>query len=151
MTETTHAPDLRSQLFAAQEWYASLVEGVDDARLGAATGCAEFDVRALQTHMTTVFDKIVGLATDKRDPYAAEGGMTDDDAEQMRERLAGERIDGVAPTERAAWLRGRIDEARDAWTDEVLDEPIQVGWGPVMPGRVVRPSISWRSSPTAGT
>lgn len=142
MTDTTEdttpaqAPDLRAPLFAAQAWYADLVEKTDDTHLRAPTTCTEFDVRDLLTHMTTVFDKIVGLAADRRDPYADEDRV-DEALARLRDRTAAERIDGVASADRAAWLRGRLEEARAAWTDDVLDAEITLGWGPTAPGRVV--------------
>lgn len=126
-------PDVRRSLFAAQDWYAGLVADVTDDQLDRPTPCTEFDVRRLMSHMVAVFDKIVGLAADRVDPYAG----SQESPDQAIERLAADEIDGRTPAERSRALADRAARAREAWTDEALEADITLGWGPVMPGRVV--------------
>ncbi len=132
----TTAPDLRSQLFAAQDWYAVLVAGVDTGELSRPTPCAEFDVRMLMTHVGVVLDKIIGFATDHRDLYR-DHELSPAEMRAAAEVLARERIDGRSASELAESVRAQTSRAREVWTDAVLDTPIQLGWGPVLPGRVV--------------
>ena len=136
MTDTTSPPDVRAQLFAAQHWCAELIGGVSDDRLGDPTPCTEFDVRGLLAHLGVVQTKLVGLAADGCDPYQ-DHRRDADSLEQGRQAAMSEFVDGRAPQQRAAEARERIERQRAVWTDEVLDGTIQVGWGPVLPGRVV--------------
>ncbi len=129
-------PDLRPQLFAAQRWYAELVRGVDPTRLSEPTPCPDFDVRALLAHMSSVLHKVVALAEDHADPYR---GLHSDPTAMAAaaEELARQEVDGRSPQEMVQRVHERIAQAETAWTDAVLDEDIQLGWGPVLPGRIV--------------
>lgn len=133
---STTAPDLRQHLFAAQAWYADLVEAVADDQRHNPTPCTDFDVRALLAHMDTVNRKVTGFGLEHRDI------MSDHDAPvQQRaadaEAYASDHIDNRSATELADAVRTESTAAQQAWTDDVLDTPIQLGWGPVLPGRVV--------------
>ncbi len=133
---TPIAPDLRSELFAAQDWYADLVAAVGPAQLRDPTPCTDYDVRRLLTHVSTVFDKVTGFAAEHRDPYADQD-RSPEALTAASERLARERIDERTAPEQADALRSKTKEAREAWQENVLDTPIQLGWGPLVPGRVV--------------
>ena len=113
-----------------------LVAGVDTGELSRPTPCAEFDVRMLMTHVGVVLDKIIGFATDHRDLYR-DHELSPAEMRAAAEELARERIDGRGASELAEWVRAQTARAREVWTDAVLDTPIQLGWGPVLPGRVV--------------
>lgn len=131
------APDTRATLFAAFDWYADVVEAVRDDQLHDATPCTEYDVRQLMAHVSVVLDKVIGFATDHRDVYAGHGLSADEEASSA-EAVARQVVDGHTGAERAAELRQRVARARDLWGDDaLLDTPIQLGWGPILPGRVV--------------
>lgn len=136
VTGAPQAPDLREQLFAAQDWCADLVERVEDAHLLDPTPCQEFDVRHLLGHIGTVYEKVTGFGRHHADPYAGVV-RSHEDYEALYERVAADRIDGVSPAVRADFLRSQVADARDAWTVETLDADIALGWGPSLPGRVV--------------
>lgn len=147
MTAQTHTPagsppsrpgagDTRPLLFGALDWYTELLAGTPDDLMSAPTPCTEFDVRMLLTHLSVVVEKIDAFARDHRDPYADH----DRSAEAMRaelESLARQRVDGLTPAQRAERAREAVAAVREAWTEEVLDTPIHLGWGPVLPGRIV--------------
>lgn len=132
----TIAPDLRAPLFAAQDWVADLIAHVSDDQLTDQTPCHDFDVRMLLAHLAMVQEKIVAFGTDHRDPYLGHG-QTPEQLSEIGERLIVEHVDGRTPAERSQQTRERTQAARVAWTDDVLDTPIQLGWGPVLPGRIV--------------
>lgn len=133
---TLTAPDLRTELATAQDWYADLVAAVRDDQLDGPTPCTEFDVRQLLAHMSVVQEKIVGFATEHRDTLADH-----DEPQAIRDASAEQRatahVDGLTPDARADAARAWAQQARTVWTDDVLDTPIQLGWGPVLPGRIV--------------
>lgn len=134
--QTTTAPDLRQEMFAAQDWYADLAAAVRADQLHDSTPCTEYDVRALMTHVSVVFDKVTAFATEHRDPWADADRSPEAVAREI-EQLAQERVDGRSAEDQAKALRYKTDAARAAWSDEVLDTPIQLAWGPLLPGRVV--------------
>lgn len=134
--QTTTPPDLRRELFGAQDWYADLVSDVRPDQLHDGTPCTEFDVRQLLAHVSAVFDKVTAFATQYRDPWADSDPSPDGVAAEI-ERLAQQVVDGRPAPEQAKALRDKTDQARLAWSDEVLDTPIQLRWGPLLPGRVV--------------
>ncbi|MBP6996114.1 MAG: TIGR03086 family protein [Phycicoccus sp.] len=129
-------PDLRGPLFAAQEWIAELLEGVDPQQLTAATPCTEFTVRELMAHVALVQDKITGFGTDHRDLYRDQDA-TPEQMAAAREELAVGYIDDVAPDQWSTRSRARAAAAMASWTEDTLDAPIQLGWGPILPGRIV--------------
>jgi uncharacterized protein (TIGR03086 family) len=133
---TTTPPEVRQELFAAQDWCADLAERVRPDQLAEPTPCTELDVRLLLAHISVVFDKITAFATEHRDPHY-HGELSPEQLSLERERLAREVVDGRTGEQLARSLRDKTEAARAAWTDEVLDTPIQLGWGPLLPGRVV--------------
>ncbi len=135
-TDQTPAPDLRPQLFAAQEWYATLVAAVSEAQRTHPTPCPGFDVRGLLSHMTTVNGKITGFAIEHRDVFR-DHDVEPGELARRAEDHARTHIDGHTPAQLADAVRAESAAAQRVWTDEVLDTPIQLGWGPVLPGRVV--------------
>lgn len=141
---TTSAPgapgagvlDLRGPLFAAQEWVAALLEGVGPQQLSNPTPCTDYDVRELIAHLALVQDKITGFGTDHRDLYR-DHSMSPEQLTAAAEALAVACVDDVAPDQWATQSRARTAAAVESWTDDVLDTPIQLGWGPILPGRIV--------------
>lgn len=135
MTEAT-APDLRPQLFGAERWVIDLVNGVRDDRLSAATPCTQMDVRHLIGHLGMVFEKIVAFGEQHADPHF---GMdySNDTLERIRAEYSATYVDGQSAAERAERLTALARRAEEVWTDDLLDTPIQLGWGPVLPGRSV--------------
>lgn len=135
-TPDAGVPDLRGPLFAAEEWVAELLQGVDPAQLRDPTPCAEFDVRQLITHLAMVQDKITGFGTDHRDIYL-DPDRTPAELAAAREELAVRYVDEVAAQDWSSQSRDRTAAALAAWSDATLDTPIQLGWGPILPGRIV--------------
>lgn len=132
----TSAPDLRAQLFAAQAWYADLVATVRDDQRGEPTPCPDYDVRALLAHMDTVNQKITGFAREHRDVFS-DHDLPVQQRAGSAEVYASEHIDGHSAATLAGAVRAESAAAQQVWTDDVLDTPIQLGWGPILPGRVV--------------
>lgn len=128
--------DPREQLFAAQDWYASLLANVRDDQLGAPTPCGDFDVRLLVAHVSSVLEKIVSFAINGRPPTDDET-LREQEHAAVLEALACQVVDGHTPAARSQAASEWTAQGRAAWTDEVLDKDITVGWGPILPGRVV--------------
>ena len=133
---TPTTPDLREPLFAAQAWAATIVENVRMDQLDASTPCRDFDVRALLAHMSTVDTKIIGFATDHRD-VLRDHDATPAEQAAAAEAWAVEHVDDRTLQEVACAIREKSASARTVWTDDVLDTPIQLGWGPILPGSIV--------------
>ena len=133
---TPAAPDLREALFDAEDWVADLVAGLDTGRLGDPTPCPGYDVRGLLTHILAVQAKVVGFATDHRDVLRDPDASPEAFAQQA-EAYAVEHVDGRSAAELAHAVRARTAQAREVWGEETLDIPMQLGWGPVLPGRIV--------------
>jgi len=114
MTENADPREIHRRAMAQTE---SVVAAVKTAQLGAPTPCAEYDVRALLSH-------IVGGLT--RIAIVGEGG----DALARPARADGVPDDGWLAAYRAAAVR-----ARAAWADDAkLDAVVEVPWGKI-PGR----------------
>ena len=115
MTQTTDPREIHRRAMAQTE---SIVAAVGPGQLGLPTPCAEYDVRALLSHIV--------------------GGLN-------RVAIAGEGGDALARPARAddvpddGWLaayRAAADRAAAAWTDDAkLDALVELPWGKV-PGRI---------------
>lgn len=129
-------PDLRKELFLAQEWLAELMANTGEEQLTLPTPCTDFDVRELIVHMLMVCDKVVGLGRHRRDPFAKFTEPLPDWVKAF-ESVIGIKVGQFTPVESAQFVRERSEQAQKTWTDDLLDSPVQLGWGPVEPGRVV--------------
>ncbi len=115
MTQTTDPREIHRRAMAQTE---SIVAAVGPGQLGLPTPCAEYDVRALLSHIV--------------------GGLN-------RVAIAGEGGDALARPARAddvpddGWLaayRAAADRAAAAWADDAkLDALVELPWGKV-PGRI---------------
>lgn len=101
-------PDLRDAVHAAQQWVASLLEGVRAQHLADPTPCADFDVDALVRHVFGVADRLVvmGAGRPASDAASSISALPDDVVGAYRAR---------AEQGRAAWADpaalGRVVEA----------------------------------------
>ena len=114
MTDTADPREIHRRAMAQTE---SVVAAVQPAQFGTPTPCAEYDVRALLSH-------IVGGLT--RIAIVGEGG-------EALARPA--RADGVADDGWLTAYRAAAARAGAAWTDDAkLDALVEVPWGKI-PGR----------------
>ena len=65
------------------------------------------------------------------------GGIGRSVAKTLADAVSYTHLDVYKRQELAESVRAQTSRAREVWTDAVLDTPIQLGWGPVLPGRVV--------------
>jgi len=115
MTNNADPREIHQRAVAQTE---SIVAAVVPAQLGLPTPCAEYDVRALLSHMVGGLNRIA---------IVGEGG----DALAIPARADGVPDDGWLDAYRAAAAR-----ARAAWADDArLDALVEVPWGKV-PGRI---------------
>ncbi len=115
MTNTTDPREIHQRAVAQTE---SIVAAVVPDQLGLPTPCAEYDVRALLSHIVGGLNRIA---------IVGEGG----DALAVPARADGVPDDGWLAAYQAAAAR-----ARAAWADDAkLDALFEVPWGKV-PGRI---------------
>ena len=115
MTQTTDPRELHQRAMAQT---GSIVAAVESGQLTLPTPCAEYDVRALLSHMVGGLNRIA---------VVGEGG----DAMAVDPRADGVPDDGWLAAYTAA--RARVTAA---WADDVrLDALVKVPWGKV-PGRI---------------
>lgn len=113
----TGTPDPRDMYARALDQTQTIIEKIEPAQLDDPTPCADFDVRALLSHM------VGGL---NRAATIGEGG----DGLAVSVRADGVPDDGWPDAFRRAGAR-----VRAAWADDAkLDTPVRVPWGQV-PGR----------------
>ena len=111
------APDPRPLYARAVAQTQALVDHVQPGQLSGPTPCAEFDVRALLSHMVGGTNRVahVGQGGDSRDVPA--------------------RVDGVPDDGWPDAFRQAVERSQAAWSDDArLDELALVPWGKV-PGR----------------
>ncbi len=115
MTQTTDPREIHRRAMAQTE---SIVAAVGPGQLGLPTPCAEYDVRALLSHIVGGLNRVA---------IAGEGG----DALARPARADDVPDDGWLATYRAA-----ADRAAAAWADDAkLDALVELPWGKV-PGRI---------------
>lgn len=111
-------PDLRDAVHAAQQWVASLLEGVRPEQLAGPTPCADFDVDALVRHVFGVADRLVVMGA----------GRPASDAAASIPAL---------PDDVVAAYRARVEQGRAAWADPAaLGRVVEAPFGAV-PGAAV--------------
>ncbi|MET9346763.1 TIGR03086 family metal-binding protein [Streptomyces termitum] len=114
--EETSQPRVSELLRLAADRAVPLVEGIDDADLGAPTPCAEYDVRALLNHLFAVVVNFQALAAKK-----------DADFSEIPDRVAG-----------AGWRAGFAAETGrlvEAWAEPGAEEGTSGAMG--LPARMV--------------
>lgn len=115
----TQIPDFRSDLAAAQQWVARLMDGVRPDQWDAPTPCSDFDVRALLQHVSSHPAKLAAIA---------DGG-------NPREMADHAELDENDPG--ADYLE-RSTSALGAWADdEVLTRTVIAPWGEAPGGLAV--------------
>lgn len=112
-------PDFRSDLDAAQQWVAGLMEAVRADQLAGPTPCTDFDVHTLLEHQSAVPGKIAAVA----------GG---EDPRDLPFRV------GIDVASLAADYRAHAAAAMTAWDDDdLLTATVTAPWGPAPGGIAV--------------
>ena len=114
----THMTDPRQVYARAIAQTEPIVAAVEPGQLGLPTPCAEFDVRALLSHMVGGMNRV------------ATAGETGDALATVA------RVDGIPDDGWLAAYRAAAVRAQAAWADDAkLDAVVKLPWG-TMPGRI---------------
>lgn len=110
--------DPRPAYRTAQNWVASLIDGVEKDQLELPTPCSEWTVRTLLGHLVAGVER-VGVSGSGGDPFSVPAFVTD-----------------VPEDEWAARFKQAVESLWTIWDDPtLLDTSIVNPWGP-MPGRI---------------